>query len=98
MQDTLFRTDQRQYLTLGVQVYIIPPFVEARHRLAQLGSSLCGLIAVSIRASGHLTQFLDGLLRWRHIRTSDSQTDNILALGIHLSHLLQFPTEVVFAH
>ena len=62
MQDTFLRTNQRQHLTLRVEIHVVPTLVEVGHRLAQLWRTLCGLVAVGIRLTGHLTQLFDGLL------------------------------------
>ena len=98
MQNALFGTNQRQQLRFGIKVYIVPTFVEACHSLAQLGSTLCGLIAMGIRLTRHLTQFLNGSLRRRHVRAAYSQTDDVLTLGIQLGDLLQLATEVILAY
>ena len=98
MQDAFFRAYQRQYLRLWVEVYVVPAFVEVGHGLTQLWRSLCGLIAVSRRIVSHLAEFLYRLLRRWHIGTADSQADDVLALGIELSHLLQFAAEIVFLY
>ena len=98
MQDAFLGTYQRQDLRLSIKIHIIPALIETGHRLSKFWRSHRGLITVGIGLMRHLTEFLDGLLRRRHIGTTDSETDNILALGIHLSHFLQLPTEIVFAH
>ena len=98
MQDTLLRTYQRQHLGLRVKVNIIPTLVECRHGLTQLRRTHRRLISVCSWLSCHLTQFLDGLLRWWHVRTANGQTDNVLAFGIELCHFFQFSTEVVFLY
>ena len=98
MQNTFLRTDERQHLGLGVELDVVPATVELGHRLAQLGRTHRGLIAVSVRLVGHLAQFLDGLWRGRHVGTANGQRDDVLALGIHLSHLLEFATEVVLLY
>ena len=95
MQNTLFRTYQRQDLRLWVEIYVVPTLVEASHRLTEFWRTHRGLIAVGIRLMSHLTEFVDGLGgRW-HIRTAHGETDDILALGIQLRHFLQFPTEII---
>ena len=98
MQDALLGTNQRQHLALGIQIDIVPTLVKTGHSLAQLRCTLCGLIAMGTRLMSHLAQFVDGLLRGWHIGTANGQTDNILALGIHLCHLFQFATEVVLLY
>ena len=98
MQNTLFRTNQWQHFALAVYIYAIPALVESSHRFAQFGYTHCQLISVSVRTLSHLTEFIDGLGRWWHIRTTDSQTYNILALGIHLCHLFKFFAEVVLLY
>ena len=98
MQDALLGTYQRQQLALVVEVNIVPTLVESCHRLTQFGSSLRGLIAVGIGLASHLTELLDGLLRRRHIGTSNGKADDVLTLGIQLCHLFQLTAEIVFLH
>ena len=98
MQDTFLGTYQRQYFLLRVEVNIIPPLVEPCHGFTQLRCTHRRLIAVGIGLPCHLTQFLNGLFRGRHVRTANGQTDNILALSIQLRHLLQLTTEIIFLY
>ena len=55
VQDALLGTYQGQELALGIQIDIIPTLIETSHRLAQLGGSHGGLIAVSTGLMSHLT-------------------------------------------
>ena len=52
---------------------------------------------MDIVATRLFAQHIDGLLRRRQVGAADSQADDVLALCIHLCHLLQLPAEVVFA-
>ena len=73
MQYTLFRTNQRQYLSLPVELHVVPTLVEVSHGLAQFRCTYCYLIAVCIGQLSHLAQLFDGSLRWWHVGTTDSQ-------------------------
>ena len=95
MKDTLLRANQRQQFRLRVQVDIIPTLVETSHCLTQLRGTHRRLIAMGIGLVSHLTEFLDGLLGGRHVRTAYGKTDNILTLRIELGDFFQFTTEII---
>ena len=81
-----------------VEVYIIPALIETSHCFAQLWYAHRRLISVCVWIVGYLAELINGLLRRRHVWTSDGQTDDVLALGIKFSHFLQFAAEVVFLY
>ena len=98
MQDAFLGTDERLYLAVRVQVHIVPPFVEISHGLAQLRNAHGGLVTVYVGFLGFGAQRLDGLWRRRHVRASDGQADDVLALGVHPGHFFQFHREIVFLY
>ena len=55
MEDTLLGADERQDLRLGIEIHVVPTFVESCHCLAHLGYSHRYLVAVCIGQFSHLT-------------------------------------------
>ena len=98
VQDALLGADERQHLALGIEVDVVPALVETSHGLAQLWRTHCGLVAVGTWLVSHLAQLLDGLWRRWHVGRANGQRDDVLTLGVHLCHLLQLTTEVVFLY
>ncbi len=82
--------DKRLYFAGRVQIHVVPPFVEIGHGPAQFGDARCGLVAVCVCMSGFFAQRFYGLGRRGHVRTSDSQADNVLTFGVHACHFFEF--------
>ena len=98
VQDAFLAAYERLYLRSPVKVYIIPSLVETSHSLSQFRDTHRRLISVCVWIVGYLAELVDGLLRRRHVWTSDGKADNVHALGIKLSHFLQLAAEVVFLY
>ena len=98
VQDTLLATNEGLDFRSPVKIHVIPSLVITSHRLAQLRDAHCRLISVCSRVMGYLAERIDGLLRRRHVWTSDGEADDVLSLGIKLSHFLQLTAEVVFLY
>ena len=98
VQYALLGAYERLNLRCGVESDAVETLVEARHGLSQLGCSHRGLVAVCRRLLRHLAQAVDGLLRRRHVGAAYGEAYDVLALGVHLRHLLQFTAEIVFLH
>ena len=98
MQNALLRPDEGLYLCSGIECHTIHTLVEACHGLTQFRYTHSGLVAVGVGAVSHLAQCVYGLWRWRLVRTANSQTDDILSLGIEPGHLLEFSGEVILLY
>ena len=61
VQNAFLRPDEWLHLVGGIDIHLIPSFVESRYGVAQLGCSHGGLVSVRVVTSSHLTERVDRL-------------------------------------